>query len=154
MSARESPIAPRTRTAWHGRFLEDVKPGDTFRRRLGRTVTEADNVWFTCLTNEHEPDALQHRVRQAHALRRAAGKQLPDLVARDGPLLPDTSENGSANLGWSDVKLPAPGVNQRGEVVIEFERTFMAYGRDSAPARVGFREPDVPWTVGRDGMED
>ena len=35
---------------WRGRFLEDFEVGDTFRSRLGRTITETDNIWFTCLT--------------------------------------------------------------------------------------------------------
>jgi len=33
-----------------GRFLEDFEVGDVYRSRLGRTITETDNVWFTCLT--------------------------------------------------------------------------------------------------------
>jgi itaconyl-CoA hydratase len=36
---------------WEGRFFEDFAVGDVYRCRLGRTVTEADNIWFTLLTN-------------------------------------------------------------------------------------------------------
>src|SRR2546422_3697434 len=36
---------------WEGRFFEDFEVGDIYRCRLGRTVTEADNIWFTLLTN-------------------------------------------------------------------------------------------------------
>ena len=35
---------------WRGRFFEDFTIGDAFRSRFGRTISEADNVWFTCLT--------------------------------------------------------------------------------------------------------
>ena len=35
---------------WRGRFYEDFDVGDVFRSRLGRTVTQTDNIWFTCLT--------------------------------------------------------------------------------------------------------
>ena len=35
---------------WEGRFFEDFEVGDVYRCRLGRTVTEADNIWFTLLT--------------------------------------------------------------------------------------------------------
>lgn len=31
-------------------YLEDLHAGDRFRSRIGRTITEADNVWFTALT--------------------------------------------------------------------------------------------------------
>lgn len=40
-------LAPR---AWHGRYFEDLAVGDVFRSRLGRTVTESDNLWSTMLT--------------------------------------------------------------------------------------------------------
>src|SRR5437588_12950513 len=36
---------------WEGRFFEDFEVGDIYRCRLGRTVTENDNIWFTLLTN-------------------------------------------------------------------------------------------------------
>ena len=36
---------------WEGRYFEDFVVGDVYRCRLGRTVTEADNIWFTLLTN-------------------------------------------------------------------------------------------------------
>src|SRR5438128_11676880 len=36
---------------WEGRFFEDFEVGDIYRCRLGRTVTEADNIWFTLPTN-------------------------------------------------------------------------------------------------------
>ncbi len=38
------------------RAYEDMQVGDVYRSRFGRTVLEADNVWFTLLTNEHESD--------------------------------------------------------------------------------------------------
>src|SRR5258705_11506689 len=36
---------------WEGRYFEDFEIGDIYRCRIGRTVTEADNIWFTLLTN-------------------------------------------------------------------------------------------------------
>ena len=38
-------------TGWQGRFFEDFTVGDLYRCRFGRTVTEADNIQFTLLTN-------------------------------------------------------------------------------------------------------
>jgi len=32
------------------RAYEDMQVGDVYRSRFGRTVLEADNVWFTLLT--------------------------------------------------------------------------------------------------------
>src|SRR5258708_35403309 len=36
---------------WEGRYFEDFEIGDIYRCRLGRTLTETDNTWFTLLTN-------------------------------------------------------------------------------------------------------
>ena len=36
---------------WVGRFFEDFGVGDIYRCRIGRTITEADNIQFTLLTN-------------------------------------------------------------------------------------------------------
>ena len=41
------PVKP----GWEGRCFEDFEVGDIYRCRLGRTVTEVDNTWFTLLTN-------------------------------------------------------------------------------------------------------
>ena len=35
------PIKP----GWEGRYFEDFSVGDVYRCRLGRTGTEADNIW-------------------------------------------------------------------------------------------------------------
>ena len=36
---------------WNGRFFEDFRVGDIYRSRLGRTITETDNIQFTMITN-------------------------------------------------------------------------------------------------------
>ena len=36
--------------ARRGRYFDELEVGDTFRHRPGRTVTEAENVFFTTLT--------------------------------------------------------------------------------------------------------
>jgi len=32
-------------------YFEDFKVGQKFKSRVGRTITETDNIWFTLLTN-------------------------------------------------------------------------------------------------------
>jgi hypothetical protein len=39
------------------------------------------------------------------------------------------------------------GVNQRREVVIEFQRTFMVYKRDASEVEDAFPGTDADWTV-------
>ena len=94
--------------AWRGRFYEDMEVGDVYRSRLGRTITETDNIWFTCLTMNtnqmHFNDEYAKGTRFGQALVNSAFTVA--LVA--GLTVPDTSENATANLGWTDIKLPAP----------------------------------------------
>jgi itaconyl-CoA hydratase len=93
---------------WRGRFYEDFAVGDVFRSRLGRTVTEVDNIWFTCLTL----NTNQIHFNTPYAERTQFGKPLMNsaftLALVTGMTVPDTSENAAANLQWTDIKLPKP----------------------------------------------
>jgi acyl dehydratase len=98
----------RSTTEWRGRFYEDLRVGDTYRSRLGRTISEADNVWFTCLTM----NTNQIHFNTAYAARTQFGRPLVNstftLALVTGMTVPDTTENAAANLAWTDVKLPNP----------------------------------------------
>jgi itaconyl-CoA hydratase len=93
---------------WRGRFYEDLEVGDRFQSRLGRTITEADNVWFTCLTM----NTNQIHFNVPYAQRTQFGRPLVNstftLALVTGMTVPDTTENAAANLSWTDVKLPNP----------------------------------------------
>jgi acyl dehydratase len=45
------------------------------------------------------------------------------------------------------VSMRSRGVNQRGEVVVEFRRTFMVYRREAEAAQSSFPEVDTAWQV-------
>jgi itaconyl-CoA hydratase len=139
------------------RAYEDMQVGDVYRSRFGRTVLEADNVWFTLLTMNTNPIHFDAE----YAAETPWGRPLVDstftLALVTGLSVGDVSEH-AVNLGWREVRLPAPvyagdtiraetevlekresqsrpgqgivtvrtrGLNQRDEVVIEFERTIM-----------------------------
>jgi itaconyl-CoA hydratase len=93
---------------WEGRFYEDFDPGDVFRSRFGRTVTEQDNLLFTCLT--HNTNSIHFD--RVHAERTQFGQILVNstftLALITGMTVPDTSEHAAANLQWTDIKLPSP----------------------------------------------
>lgn len=168
-------VAPKE---WRGRFFEDLEVGDVFQSRLGRTISEADNVWFTCLTMNTNQIHFNDEV----AAKTRFGKPLVNscltLALVTGLSVADTSENAAANLGWTDVVLPNPvfagdtlwaeseilsmrpseshphtgiarmrtrGINQRHEVVIEFERTFMLYRREAKEAQSMFPVTETAW---------
>jgi itaconyl-CoA hydratase len=92
---------------WEGRYFEDFNVGDVYRCRLGRTVTEADNIWFTLLTS----NTNQIHFNDEFAKRTQFGKCLINstltLAIVTGLGVADVSENGIA-LGWDEVKLPNP----------------------------------------------
>jgi itaconyl-CoA hydratase len=166
---------------WRGRFFEDLSVGDVFRSRFGRTITDTDNVWFTCITmntnQTHFNDVFAARTR----FERPLVNSCLTLSLVTGLSVPDTSENAAANLTWTDIKLPRPvfvgdtlwaesevlalressskpgvgivsirtrGVNQSGEVVVEFLRTFMLYKSTAPEASPTFPAVSVDWTVG------
>ena len=103
--AVDDTLAPK---AWRGRFFEDFEVGDVFRSRLGRTVTATDNVWFTCLTL----NTNQVHFNDEFASGTRFGKPLVNstftLALVTGMTVPDTSENATANLSWTDIKMPSP----------------------------------------------
>jgi itaconyl-CoA hydratase len=94
-------------SGWEGRYFEDFNVGDVYRCRLGRTLTEADNTWFTLLTS----NTNQIHFNSDFARRTEFGKCLINstltLAIVTGMGVADVSENGVA-LGWDEVKLPNP----------------------------------------------
>ena len=172
-----SETAPK---AWRGRFYEDFAVGDVYRSRFGRTVTRADNIWFTCLTMNTNPMHFEEPYTAGTRFARPLVNSAFTLALVTGLTVPDTSENAAANLEWTDIKLPKPvfegdtlyaeseilhvresesspsvgivsmrcrGINQRGEVVIEFQRTFMVYRRNAPEVADRFPAADAEWTV-------
>ena len=110
MSEPQTPDADGTRrvTGWEGRFLEDFQVGDVYRHAHGRTITQTDNTWFTLLTN----NTHDVHYNADYASRTEFGKPLVvstlTLAIVTGLSVPDVSQNAVANLGWEDVRLPAP----------------------------------------------
>jgi itaconyl-CoA hydratase len=103
--ATDADTAPKI---WRGRFYEDLGVGDVFRGRLGRTVTQTDNIWFTCLTL----NTNQVHFNSVRSERGLYGRPLVNsaftLALVTGMTVPDTSENAAANLAWTDITLPHP----------------------------------------------
>lgn len=93
---------------WRGRFYEDFDPGDTFRSRFGRTVTQTDNIWFTCLTMNTNPIHFSEPFAAGTQFGRPLVNSAFTLALVTGLTVPDTSENAAANLQWTDIKLPKP----------------------------------------------
>src|SRR5260370_16731627 len=92
---------------WEGRYFEDFEIGDVYRCRLGRTVTEADNIWFTLLTNNTNQIHFNNEYGKRTEFGRCLINSALTLAIVAGMGVPDVSENGFA-LGWAEIKLPNP----------------------------------------------
>jgi acyl dehydratase len=93
---------------WVGRYYEDFEVGDVYRFALGRTITEADNIWFTLLTM----NTNQLHFNNHYAARTEFGKPLVNsgftLALVLGMSVSDVSQNAMANLGWDRIRLDHP----------------------------------------------
>jgi itaconyl-CoA hydratase len=136
-----------------GRFFEDFVAGHIYEHRPGRTITDADNVWFTLLTMNTHPAHFDY----AFSEKTEFGK----------PLVVSTSGKAIANLGWDEVRMTHPlfvgdtlyaesevlekresksrpdqgivtfktiGKNQDGVVVSHYKRTVLVWKRGHGPA--------------------
>ena len=94
-----------------GRYYEDFTVGDTYKHWPGRTITATDNTWFTLLTMNQHPIHFD----EAYAARSEFGKPLVNsaftLAVVVGMSVADVSQFAVANLGWTDIALPAPVFN-------------------------------------------
>src|SRR5260370_21271722 len=87
-----------TKEGWRGRFFEDFEIGDVYEHALGRTITTADNIWFTLLTQNTQPIHFDHQ----YAAQTEFGKPLVNscltLSLVTGQSVSDVSHNVNANL--------------------------------------------------------
>ena len=154
------------KTGWTGRVFEDFAVGDIYEHPLGRTVTQADNIWFSCVTMNTNPIHFDAEYSSHTEFKRPLVNSCFTLALVTGQSVVDLTMNGVANLGWGDIRLPHPlfegdtvysksevletresksrptagivkvkttGMNQHGDVVIEFTRTFMIWKRGHVP---------------------
>jgi itaconyl-CoA hydratase len=91
-----------------GRSYEDFTVGDVYEHRPGRTISEADNTWFTLLTMNSHPLHFDH----AYAAKTEFGRPLVNscltLAMVTGMSVDDVSYRAIGNLGWDKVRLSAP----------------------------------------------
>ena len=91
-----------------GRCYEDFAVGDVYQHRPGRTLSEADNTWFSLLTMNQNP----LHIDSVYAARTEFGQPLINscftLSILVGMSVRDVSYKTVANLGWNDIRLSAP----------------------------------------------
>lgn len=93
-----------------GQYFDDLQVGQIFKHPIRRTVTEADNVFFTALT--HNP-ALLHLDEQYCKENTEFGQRIVNSCFTLGLMVgisvaETTLGTAVANLGWDEVRFPRP----------------------------------------------
>ena len=97
----------QVKPGWEGRYFDDFEVGDVYRCRYGRTVTEADNIQFTLLTNNTNQIHFNRHYGEKTEFGSTLVNSALTLAIVAGMGVPDVSENGFA-LGWDEIVLPNP----------------------------------------------
>ena len=148
-----------------GRCFEDFSEGMLIQHELGRTISTADNTWFTLITNN--PIHFDHFYAEGTEFGQPLVNSTLTLAIIVGLSVDDVSKNG-INLGWKEINIPAPvferdtiyaqteilsaresksrphmgivgikttGFKQDGTVIMTLERTILVYKRGHVPER-------------------
>jgi itaconyl-CoA hydratase len=93
---------------WTGRVFEDFEVGDVYEHPLGRTLLEADNSWFTLLTQNTNPIHFDEHYSAQTEFKRPIINSCLTLALVTGQSVTDLSQNVMANLGWDEVRMSHP----------------------------------------------
>ena len=93
-----------------GLYFDELSIGQLFQHPIRRTITEADNVWFSALT--HNP-ALLHLDEEYCRTQTEFGQRLVNSAFTLGLMVgisvgDTTLGTAVANLGWDEVRFPKP----------------------------------------------
>jgi acyl dehydratase len=91
-----------------GRYYEEFEPGQVFAHWPGRTISEADDTWFSLLTMNQNPLHIDaHYAGQTqHGQRLVVGTLVFSIVV--GMSVADISGRAIANLEYEEIKHVAP----------------------------------------------
>lgn len=92
----------------YGRYYEDFEVGHIYQHRPGRTITETDNIWFSLLTMNTHPLHFDNEYGKATEFGRTIIASGFTVSVLGGMSVKDISQKAIANLGWTDIKMPAP----------------------------------------------
>lgn len=116
---------------WTGRLFEDFTVGDVYYHPFGKTVTQADNQQFTLMTQ----NVAKTHVDVNFAAQTEFGRPLVNstfiLALVTGQSTIDLSMNVFANMGWDEVRMPAPVFE--GDTIYSRSKVLAVRGSGSRP---------------------
>jgi len=95
--------------AMPGCYFEEFTVGQHFDHEIRRTITEADNVWFSALTHNPQPLHIDAEFCKTTEFGKPLVNSCLTLAFMVGISVNDTTVGTTvANLGWDDVRFPKP----------------------------------------------
>ncbi len=92
-----------------GLYFEEFEVGQVFQHGMRRTITEADNVWFSALTHNPAPLHLDAEYMKHSEFGKPIVNSCLTLGFMVGISVGDTTVGTTvANLGWDEVRFPHP----------------------------------------------
>lgn len=101
-------VAPGRFREVFGRNFEEFVVGHVYEHRPGRTITDADNVWFTLLTMNTHPAHFDYEFAKKTEFGRPLVVSPLTIALMTGMSVSDTSAKAIANLGWDEVRMVHP----------------------------------------------
>ena len=129
----DSQASPRIIRKKTGNFLEDFRPGQVFRHKGGKTVTEGLFTTFTEFAMTTNPLAKNARYARAHGFEGLVCPPGLVMLVAFSQTVEDVSENARANLEYIDMRFGAPVYVGRHD-----------RGRDEGARRAQLRQPAEP----------
>ena len=108
MTVRREETGAQPQREASGRTYEDFAVGAVYRHWPGRTISEADNTWFTLLTMNTHPLHFDAEYAAKSEYGRIVVNSCLTLSIVAGMSVRDLSQNAICNLGWTDIRMPAP----------------------------------------------
>jgi itaconyl-CoA hydratase len=108
MSHTHTTVGPQRYRERFGRYYEDFEVGDIYEHRPGRTITQADNIWFTLLTMNTHPLHFDEEYGKASEFGSTIVASPFTVALLVGMSVTDVSQKAIANLGWKEIRLSHP----------------------------------------------
>jgi acyl dehydratase len=108
MTQTAKQVAPGRFRESFGRYFEDFTVGDVYEHRPGRTISQADNTWFTLLTMNTHPLHFDEEYAKSSEFGRCIVASPLTVALMVGMSVSDVSQQAIANLGWREIRMTAP----------------------------------------------
>ena len=108
MAVESRKVGERRYRESFGRYYEDFEVGAVYEHRPGRTISEADNTWFTLMTMNQHPLHFDAEYAARSEFGRLLVNSTLTLAIVVGMSVSDVSQKAIANLGWKEIRITAP----------------------------------------------